>query len=464
MPEYPQKGLRGTRKEIRFRRLDENEEPLPYEIYMKEVDGSTRLNMVLEDPENPGSFQDYQIVPPTSAGTQGPQGPIGPQGTQGIQGESIVGPQGPTGATGSQGLPGETGPQGSQGPQGPAGTSGGLTYHQEVNNTGFPNTVVNVNGFTSIGSSTNTDFVISPKGNGAIIRTVSDLTTNGGIKRGSYAVDLQGERVSSSQVAQAINSVIMGGYSNRVEFNAPYSVIGGGSGNLIEDSGLDGFSVIAGGKNNRINQTHGFVGGGEGNYSYADHGGVVSGYYNEVNGLKSSILGGKYNKTLSTAHHSSIIGGIFTIARNPNQITFAGTTVGDFGTAQSSLYHVAATTTNDNNTRLRNQGNINYEYTIGIVDKQRLLFDIDIVGAAQDGTEHAAYNIKGLIKRDTGANTTQVLFSTKTVLFESTNATAWDSLVQADTSTGLLTVVVVGDSAKAVNWSATIRTTEVIIP
>ena len=291
MPEYPQKGLRGTRKEIRFRKLDANEEPIPYELYMKDVDGSTRLNMVLEDPENPGSFTDYQIVPPTSAGSQGPQGPIGPQGTQGIQGESIVGPQGETGATGSQGLPGETGPQGVQGPQGPAAVGGGLTYHAELNNTTSPNNTITVNGI-SILTGTNADFAIVPRGTGSILASVPDGTSTGGNKRGSNSVDLQILRTSNTQVASGSYSSLLGGVRNTV--SGTQGVIGGGSQNTI--SSLNG--TVAGGSSNTINSAASYctISGGTSNT-------IANGAYN------STIGGGQFNG--ASAHNSFIGGGYF---------------------------------------------------------------------------------------------------------------------------------------------------------
>lgn len=294
MSEYPQKGLRGTRKEIRFRKLDANEEPIPYELYMKDVDGSTRLNMVLEDPENPGSFTDYQIVPPTSAGSQGPQGPIGPQGTQGIQGESIVGPQGATGATGSQGLPGETGPQGAQGaqgPQGPAAGGGGLTYHAELNNTTSPNDTITVNGI-SILTGTNADFAIVPRGTGSILASVPDGTSTGGNKRGSNSVDLQILRNSSTQVASGSYSSLLGGIRNIV--SGTQGVIGGGSQNTVNS--LNG--TVAGGNANTINSSASYC--------------TISG------GTSNSIANGAYNSTIgggqsngASAHNSFIGGGYF---------------------------------------------------------------------------------------------------------------------------------------------------------
>jgi hypothetical protein len=119
--QIPDKGLRGSRKEVRFRKLNENEEPLPYELYLKEVEGTERLNFIIQDTENPGEYIDYQIVPSTSNGSQGPQGT---QGSQGSPGTGTQGFQGVQGATGNVGTQGQQGPTGYQGPTGANGSQG----------------------------------------------------------------------------------------------------------------------------------------------------------------------------------------------------------------------------------------------------------------------------------------------------------------------------------------------------
>ena len=136
MPEYPEKGLRGSRKEIRFRKIDENEEPLPYELYLKELEGTERLNFIIEDTENPGEYIDYQIVPPTSNGPQGPQGTTGTQGATGTGTQGFQGTQGSVGNVGTQGSPGTNGDQGAQGTTGSQGTMGAQGFQGPLGNQG----------------------------------------------------------------------------------------------------------------------------------------------------------------------------------------------------------------------------------------------------------------------------------------------------------------------------------------
>ncbi|MCF8347912.1 MAG: hypothetical protein K9G61_03785, partial [Bacteroidales bacterium] len=60
----------------------------------------------------------------------------------------------------------------------------------------------------------NVDFVIQPKGTGAIIAQQPDGTTAGGNLRGNLAVDLQLIRLDATQVASGIGAAILGGGNN----------------------------------------------------------------------------------------------------------------------------------------------------------------------------------------------------------------------------------------------------------
>jgi hypothetical protein len=71
----------------------------------------------------------------------------------------------------------------------------------------------------------NVDFVISPKGNGAIISHEPDGNSAGGNNRGQYALDLQMRRVDAQQVASGNYSTISGGRNNTA--GGMYSLVSG---------------------------------------------------------------------------------------------------------------------------------------------------------------------------------------------------------------------------------------------
>lgn len=90
------------------------------------------------------------------------------------------------------------------------GGGGGLTGFTGTQNTAAPNNTVNASQLLVSASSTNADFVVQPKGTGAILAQLPDSTATGGNKRGDYAVDLQMLRSSASQVASGVRSFAVG--------------------------------------------------------------------------------------------------------------------------------------------------------------------------------------------------------------------------------------------------------------
>ncbi len=92
---------------------------------------------------------------------------------------------------------------------------------------------------------TNVDFVIQPKGTGAVLASQPDGPSIGGNNRGANAVDLQTLRVINSHVASGTASVIMGGYANTASGN--YSTVSG-TGNSA--SGLSSTAFGQGGNSN----------------------------------------------------------------------------------------------------------------------------------------------------------------------------------------------------------------------
>ncbi len=93
---------------------------------------------------------------------------------------------------------------------GSAPAGGGVTGFTGSQNTSSPNNTVNASRLLVSASSTNADFVVQPKGTGAIIAQLPDSTATGGNKRGARAVDLQMQRTLANQVASGSNSFTTG--------------------------------------------------------------------------------------------------------------------------------------------------------------------------------------------------------------------------------------------------------------
>ncbi|MDD3875189.1 MAG: DUF1566 domain-containing protein [Bacteroidales bacterium] len=145
-------------------------------------------------------------------------------------------------------------------------------------------------------AATEVDFVIQPKGSGAIIAQQPDGTASGGDNRGIHAVDLQSSRGQSSQVASGSFSVIAGGYWNEASSN--HATVGGGSVNIASGS----YSFIPGGK---TNTAQGFAS-------------TAFGVNNVAMGMNSTVSG--YNNSGDGDY--SFVAGSYNIANDYNEVIF----------------------------------------------------------------------------------------------------------------------------------------------
>ena len=195
----------------------------------------------------------------------------------------------------------------------------------------------------------NVDFVLSPKGTGAILAQQPDGTATGGDNRGTYAVDLQRYRNLSTQVASGGYSTIGGG---RINTSAGlFSTISGGQLNTASEfnstiaggavnTASGNFSFIGGGQNNTSSGDFSLVGGGRNNTS-PSYGEAVFGYYAtdytpETNGTSSPKPSDRlFNIGNGTALARS---NAFTILKNANTTIGGSLTLNGNGTNTSVTF------------------------------------------------------------------------------------------------------------------------------
>jgi len=103
-------------------------------------------------------------------------------------------------------------------------------------NTSSPNNTVHASQLLVDVVSAAGDIVLQPKTTGAILAALPDSSSTGGNKRGSFAVDLQRSRTSSTQVASGNNTAIIGGKDNTA--TGQYSIALGYGANSIEYGGI----------------------------------------------------------------------------------------------------------------------------------------------------------------------------------------------------------------------------------
>jgi hypothetical protein len=157
---------------------------------------------------------------------------------------------------------------------------------------------------------TNSGIAIVPNGTGAITARVPNGTNDGGLARGSYAVDLQMGSFNQTKVAAGNYSVTLGfankstttygfavGYNNLSDGVASISM---GSGNVASSD----LSTVSGGQSNTAStNSHATVVGGNNNTSSGKYS-VSGGRGNTASGLGAVAIGGGFAGTSATASNS----------------------------------------------------------------------------------------------------------------------------------------------------------------
>lgn len=216
---------------------------------------------------------------------------------------------------------------------------GGVVNFDDNAYTSSPNNTTNVSALEAKGSTTNVDFVLNPKGNGAIIAQVPDGAGAGGNKRGTYATDLQRSRSNGTKVASGQYSTIGGGSSNAA--SGHYSAVIGGASNAA--SGYN--AAIGGGESNTASGQSSTISGGASNTASGNYAAIGGGYLNTATGVSSTISGGTSNvasglrstigggmDNAASGQYSAVIGG----ANNTTNAQGYATVGGRYGKALNS--------------------------------------------------------------------------------------------------------------------------------
>lgn len=342
----------------------------------------------------------------------------------------------------------------------------GLSNFTEGVNTSSPNNTVNVTSLSANTSSTNGDFVITPKGTGAILAQIPDNTSTGGNKRGTYAVDWQRTRDNQARVASGNYSTIVGGSHNTA--SGSYSITGGyfstassgggghniALGNQVLASGgaataLGANTVASGGGSvaigsNNTQATADFSVALGYNHLASSQGAFCLGIQNVANGFRSGAMG-------SDAHTFGISA----------RLVWSGQRQGTAGDTQKSTFILQKRTTNNTPTTLASDSSAAGLSNQVILQNQSAYGFTGTIIAKQAGSTNAAFwKVEGLLVRGANAGTTVLLSPTITLV---SNVPNWGTpTLAADTTNGGLRVQVTGADATNIQWTAVIETTEVI--
>ena len=281
-----------------------------------------------------------------------------------------------------------------------------------------------------------------------------------GNARGANATDFQFVRESVSRVASGAGSFIGGGEHNQV--SGANSMAAAGSHNEVS-----GQFCLVSGEHNEITGTHSTAAGdlhqiSSDRSSATGSSHVLSGEFSAAEGNGNIVSGegghaeGGSNECANQYSHVEGFN-----AKTYNDYQHAKASVGfsnpgELGEAQYTNI-IARKETEDDTPSALLVGEEGYVY---LANNKMNAFRVMVVAASDDNSEGAAYEFKGLIKKNATAVSAAIIGSvTKTVIAESVSA--WDAAVTADTTNGALAITVTGEAEKVIRWSAFVEMVEV---
>jgi hypothetical protein len=271
-------------------------------------------------------------------------------------------------------------------------------------NTSAPNNIVNASRLLVVASTANADFVIEPKGTGAIIGELPDSAIAGGNKRGANAIDLQLSRTLATQVASGQSSVLIGGTSNiasgqssgvfagnsNTTTRSNTVILGGGSNSITGTA--DNASILAGLSNSNSGSNASIIGGQNNIIDNSVYTAIISGQNNQITGGSGTcvIVGGQSN-VLTNALGSVILGGRGFTAQNYNILGFNANID---GTRNISINAAVTNTAVFNNVDLWLSNNDNTPRTL------RFYEQYNSAGVFPNGTNYVAFRAPNSIATD----------------------------------------------------------------
>ncbi len=295
----------------------------------------------------------------------------------------------------------------------------------------------------------------------------------GGYSGNAVAYGVMGATIGGGGAETHINSVtddygtVGGGYENQAGDGAgsvtdrPYATVGGGYRNTASNQSTTvsggwqnvasaNAATVSGGADNTASGEYSTIGGGRYNAASGGNATVGGGIYNQVTASWDATIGGGYGN-IAEGQGSTVPGGVQARTVSFGQMAYASGQFASAGDAQTSVYVVRGTTTDDTWVSLYLDG---VDRQIFVASGRTMAFDILVVGRTQGGKSNG-YRITGVVENVSG---TPTQWHSVSELHE--DDTGWDVqvMVAAD---GCLHVQVNGDTGDTVRWVAVVRTVEV---
>lgn len=319
-----------------------------------------------------------------------------------------------------------------------------VTGFTPSDNTASPNNTVNASRLLANATSSNADFVLSPKGTGSILASLPDNAASGGNKRGTYALDLQLSRAGNTQVGS-------GNYS--VTFGQNNTASGTNSVSIGQTNVASGSNSTALGASNTASGTQS-VAIGAGNTA-SQSGAVALGTSCTASAANATAFG---NSNTAGAVNSTAMGyGASTHTHNQLAIGSSLSTTGD---SQTSILHIRVATSGTTPANLLASGSGGGNH-ISVASGRVIQFIAK--GIAKNHTTGDIFSFirYGAIKNIGG--TTSLVGSIGTLGTDIADAamSTCSVAITADNGSSRLQVQVTGISGADIRWSCSLHYTEV---
>jgi hypothetical protein len=255
-------------------------------------------------------------------------------------------------------------------------------------------------------------------------------------------------------VTSGYASTVSGGRSNSA--SGCYSTIGGGRLNTSSSCS----STVSGGYRNTASARYTTIGGGCNNTVSGNYSNVGGGCCNTASGCAATILGGICNTASGT--YSIVSGAYSSTFSITGRRSHAGGQIATLGDAQISDFVLRRRTTDATSTVLTTDGGVGATSGNQLIlqNNNSIAFEGIIVGKQSGSANSVMWKVEGLIVRGVNAASTTLSFSNVQVV---QNTPGWGTpTLTANTSLGGLTVNVVGAALTNIQWTAVLKTTEVI--
>ena len=339
---------------------------------------------------------------------------------------------------------------------GGGGGGGGLVNFTESINTAAPNATEPAAQLIATNAATDVDFVVAPKGAGALQRSIANNLASGGNKRGQWAVDWsQTLRSNAARVASGFASVIAGGYNNRA--SGSESCVPGGSSN-----DATGNNSIAGGGSCTASANYG-VAFGVGNTASTGQAATVFGSGSTVSGAAAFGAGSKVFANGAYSVATGILSNTRGIQGARMHASYdTGAAAGAQPDAQDARYVFGGNSSGVTPRILtaNHSGTASAAQCLSLPQYATALVKGTVLGRAASPYANKSWTFSCQITRDAG-NISLVGTPVITPEFDSTGALTWSIALGVNTSAQCLEITVTGGTGLSITWGAVVESTEV---